>query len=347
MKKIYLLGALIATTLSFGQNILNEDFNYTVPGFVGGNLTTANDGVGSNNWLTHSNTAGNAGTIDVLSGNLSYTGLLSSTGNRILLPGNNTAVPRDINRAITTSATTVYYSLLINVIDNTQLSTTTPNYFTGIGATAGTGVTTLGARLGAYSTNAGANYRLSIQNTSGGTPTFTDFATDLTFGTTYLVVIKYDRAASPTAVSLWVNPSSVSFGSTEPAGSVSNNSGTGAITAFASVFLRNTATTPKVEMDEIRIGQTWADVTPVALSTKDFGNISGLKIYPNPAKNNLNISSDSFEVKNVEIYNVLGAQVLSANVTNSPINIAGLTTGVYVVKVTEEGKTATRKLVIE
>ncbi|WP_395059101.1 T9SS type A sorting domain-containing protein [Flavobacterium sp.] len=349
MKKIYFLGALLACTLSFGQTILNEDFNYTVPGNIGGNsgVTAPLDGIAVNNWITHSNTSGNTGTIDLVSGSLNYTGLQVSTGNRVLLPGSNATVPRDINRAITTSVTTVYYSLLLNVVDNSQLSTTTPNYFTGIGATAGISVTTLGARLGVYSTNAGANFRLSIQNISGGTPTFTDFATDLAYGTTYLVVVKYDRAAIPTVASLWVNPASASFGATEPVGSVSNNSGTGTFTTFASVFLRNTAATPKVEIDEFRIGQTWADVTPQNLSRNEYGNINGLNIYPNPAKNLLNITSDSFESKTVAIYNVLGKVVLSANVTNAPINVASLSKGVYVVKVTEQGKTATRKLVID
>jgi hypothetical protein len=344
MKKFYFIGALLATSLSFAQTILNEDFNYTFPGNIGGN----GDATATlfNNWATHSNTAGNTGTIDLFSGSLNYPGFAVSTGNRILLPGANATVPRDINRAITTSATTVYYSLLINVLDNSQLSPTTPNYFTGIGATAGNPVTVLGARLGAYSTNAGANYRLSIQNTSGGTPTFTDFATDLAYGTTYLVVLKYDRAASPTVASLWVNPSSSSFGGAEPAGSVSNNSGTSTFAAFASVFLRNTATTPKVEIDEIRIGQTWSDVTPANLGLQE-NNISGLRVYPNPAKTVLNITSDSFEVKQVEIYDVLGKVVLTTKVTNAPVNVSALTKGVYVVKVTEAGKSATRKLVIE
>jgi hypothetical protein len=85
----------------------------------------------------------------------------------------------------------------------------------------------------------------------------------------------------------------------------------------------------------------------VPLSSASFSQIAGLKIYPNPAKNLLNITSDSFEAKTVAIYNVLGTQVLAANVTNAPINVASLSKGVYVVKVTEEGKTATRKLVIE
>lgn len=86
--------------------------------------------------------------------------------------------------------------------------------------------------------------------------------------------------------------------------------------------------------------------TPEVLNNN--GNtISGLKIYPNPAKNSLFISSDSFAVKNIEIYNVLGKIALTGKVTNTPLNIYNLTSGIYIVKVTEEGKTATRKLVIE
>jgi hypothetical protein len=92
------------------------------------------------------------------------------------------------------------------------------------------------------------------------------------------------------------------------------------------------------------VARSLAELT---LSRNSFDAISGLKIYPNPAKNLLNITSDSFETKTVAIYNVLGAQVLAANITNAPINVASLSKGVYVVKVTEEGKTATRKLVIE
>jgi hypothetical protein len=70
-------------------------------------------------------------------------------------------------------------------------------------------------------------------------------------------------------------------------------------------------------------------------------------LYPNPASDFINITSDTFETKTVTIYNVLGKVVLVANVTNAPINVASLSKGVYVVRVTEEGKTATRKLVIE
>jgi Secretion system C-terminal sorting domain len=82
------------------------------------------------------------------------------------------------------------------------------------------------------------------------------------------------------------------------------------------------------------------------LSTKNNA-IAGLKMFPNPAKTVLNITSDSFETKTIEIYNVVGAKVMSSKATNSPINIAQLNTGVYMVKITEGQKTATRKLVVE
>ncbi|MES2812907.1 MAG: T9SS type A sorting domain-containing protein [Bacteroidota bacterium] len=80
---------------------------------------------------------------------------------------------------------------------------------------------------------------------------------------------------------------------------------------------------------------------------RNQNNIDGLNVYPNPAKTALFVTSDSFASKNVEIYNVLGAKVLTTQVNNSQINVSSLTRGVYVAKITEEGKIATVKLVIE
>jgi hypothetical protein len=135
------------------------------------------------------------------------------------------------------------------------------------GATSGDVVSSYGGRLGIKKTAAGATtYRLSICNTSSGTVTFTEFAQDLNIGTTYFVVVKYDRSTSPTTASLWVNPSA--FGGTEPTGSVSNASGTATFSYFASICLRNNINTPKANIDEIRVGTTWADVTPAGVTTK-------------------------------------------------------------------------------
>jgi Lamin Tail Domain/Secretion system C-terminal sorting domain len=84
-----------------------------------------------------------------------------------------------------------------------------------------------------------------------------------------------------------------------------------------------------------------------ALSTNQ-NSISGLKVYPNPITNGkLFIVSDSNDTKSVVVYDVLGKQVLNTTATDQAVNLSELTSGVYIVKITENGKTATRKLVIK
>lgn len=76
--------------------------------------------------------------------------------------------------------------------------------------------------------------------------------------------------------------------------------------------------------------------------------ISGLNIYPNPVtKGTLYITSNSASLKSVAIYDVLGKQVLNAKTSNNAVNVANLKSGVYIVKITEDGKSATKKLIIE
>ena len=77
-------------------------------------------------------------------------------------------------------------------------------------------------------------------------------------------------------------------------------------------------------------------------------SISGLKVYPNPVKDgNLYITSDSSEAKAISVYDILGKQVLNAKTLNNAVNVSNLKGGAYIVKITEDGKTDTRKLIIE
>lgn len=77
-------------------------------------------------------------------------------------------------------------------------------------------------------------------------------------------------------------------------------------------------------------------------------NIAGLRMYPNPTNGTtLYISTDSNDAKQVAIYDVLGKQVINTTVNNDAINISSLNAGVYIVKITEAGKTAARKLVVK
>ncbi|WP_246282500.1 T9SS type A sorting domain-containing protein [Flavobacterium agri] len=87
-------------------------------------------------------------------------------------------------------------------------------------------------------------------------------------------------------------------------------------------------------------------VTGTSLGTHQ-NQIAGLKLYPNPVTNGvLNVTTDNNEIKEVTVFDVLGKQVVKAS-TEQVVNVSNLKTGVYMVKVTEAGKTATRKLVIK
>ena len=76
--------------------------------------------------------------------------------------------------------------------------------------------------------------------------------------------------------------------------------------------------------------------------------IAGLKVYPNPVSNGvLHVESNLNTERTISLYDVLGKEVMKATTSNTTINIANLNSGIYIVKITEGGKTATKKLVVK
>jgi hypothetical protein len=76
--------------------------------------------------------------------------------------------------------------------------------------------------------------------------------------------------------------------------------------------------------------------------------IVGLNMYPNPVSNGtLYITSNSGEAKSISVYDILGKQVLNTKTSNSTVNVSNLKGGAYIVKITEDGKTDTKKLIIQ
>jgi len=73
------------------------------------------------------------------------------------------------------------------------------------------------------------------------------------------------------------------------------------------------------------------------LSTNKFEKENSISIFPNPAKNNLNINLLNSEFLNsqFEIYNLLGKEVLKGSIANmeNSINIENLTNGFYLLKI--------------
>ncbi|WP_177730233.1 T9SS type A sorting domain-containing protein [Flavobacterium inviolabile] len=335
MKKLYILSlALFTSAASFAQFVY-EPFNFT------GVAATATNG-----WTTH---GGTTGQITTTSGSLSYTGLLASTGNRVsIVAGNN----EDINKATTSAITgAAYYSTIIRVQNTTSLhlNSAAGDYFFSATSVASATTTAFQGRLYIRQGSAANTVNLGVLNNSGGTAAPTFAATDYPVNTSLFIVIKYDIASN--TASLWVNPVP---GAAEPAATVTNATGTTAApTNINGLVIRQggnaTNGTGNVELDEMRIGTTWAQVTPQATASLTDNAIAGLKVYPNPVSgNNFYISSDATAVKSVAVYDVLGKQVINTKVENeAAINVSNLNAGVYIVKITEEGKTATRKLVIK
>ena len=85
----------------------------------------------------------------------------------------------------------------------------------------------------------------------------------------------------------------------------------------------------------------------VPLSTSNF-ELENVKIFPNPATNNfVTISSAILEDINVAVFDVLGKQISSQKLQNNRIDVSGLKSGIYLLKISQNEKTTTEKLVIK
>lgn len=82
-------------------------------------------------------------------------------------------------------------------------------------------------------------------------------------------------------------------------------------------------------------------------SVKDLSQF-GFTVYPNPVKDVLNLNAQT-PIEKIEIFNLLGQQVLSTNLnkTSAQINVSNLTDGVYLMKTHINGVTGTYKFVKE
>ncbi|TCK67503.1 putative secreted protein (Por secretion system target) [Winogradskyella wandonensis] len=84
-----------------------------------------------------------------------------------------------------------------------------------------------------------------------------------------------------------------------------------------------------------------------ALSTNDFSNLGSLKVYPNPSNSIWNIESPNTVIEQVEVYDLLGKNVLSLQPEsqNVEIDATQLKTGLYLAKFSANGTTKTIRLV--
>ena len=83
-------------------------------------------------------------------------------------------------------------------------------------------------------------------------------------------------------------------------------------------------------------------------STQNNGDIDGFRMYPNPVTNGkVYITTTKNSPKEIMIYDVLGTLVLKTTILGKELSLTDLDAGVYVLRVFEKDRMATRKLIVK
>ncbi len=90
-----------------------------------------------------------------------------------------------------------------------------------------------------------------------------------------------------------------------------------------------------------KLGQAWH----FNLSTNDFANLK-VNLYPNPAKKSITISGLN-EMATIEIYNNIGAKVLTKKIAGESKLDIDFPSGIYYAKIDSDNKTVVKKFIIE
>lgn len=95
-------------------------------------------------------------------------------------------------------------------------------------------------------------------------------------------------------------------------------------------------------------GSTFVETEPeCATLSRETNTISQFNVYPNPATTQINITS-SVSNGQLEIFNITGKRVLSKNLNlgDNSLNVSSLVSGVYLARISADGKLETKKLII-
>jgi len=291
-----------------------EPFNYTVGNSLGLEQTWSNLNSGD--------------AVLVETGNLTYAPLVAS-GNSVAFSG--TGIEAYTPYTPTTSGT-VYAGFMFSVTDVTNVTDGVESYFAVLTDAAKT------FKIRLFTKRVASQYQIGFDSAA----TTTNYDPTLrNIGDVVYVILGYDFATN-TVVKAWINPNLLTFTSATPPTLTATTTAIADLGGF--VLRQDSATsTPTIKVDELKISTSAMDYN---LASASFSQIDGLKLYPNPTKNNLYIETALNSTIYVSIVDMLGKEVINTKVTNNSVNVSNLTSGIYIVKITEEGKLATKKLII-
>jgi hypothetical protein len=332
MKKFYSIISLCVLVLGVqGQVLVYDGFDYSV-----GDLGT------NGGWVPRS-----TGTdIQVISDNLTFTGFTSSTGNAAQF--STSLGGKDPQRAFDSqSSGVVYASFLLKVTDLT--GATAPRYSFGLSNATDPATASGNYTSCLYIKSSTNGYQIGINR--GTTDTETQWApAEIALSSVVLVVVSYDITNQVSK--LWINPASSSFGgTTEPELAASASSGNFPGTnsnIVASVFFRQTNTqNPVMVLDELRIGTTWANVTPKVTALKNVLQNNFLKLSTNILADQISVIGGN-DISKVDFYSLDSKLVKSYVVNgNNALSVSGISKGMYLVKITSGNNFNIQKVIKE
>lgn len=285
MKKLALLAAGLGlfVTNGHGTLLLYDAFDYT----AGQLLAPTNGSAGQYNaafnvnWYYAGAATANTDPPGVGSGSLSYAdvnapgygGLSPASGNSVLFNTTQLGAARIQVVPSAASSGTFYYSGLLKVTALGGLNAVNGLFFASFNSGAGAGtLPTTGTALMRLRTdpNDSSKFNVGIAKTTSTAAGVVQFSpTGFDPGTTLFVVAAYEFVTGGTqndVAYMWINPDVSTFGTPTPPPPtlVSAPSGINDINLLSFAFRNvNTVGNPTFMFDELRVGTSWADVTPV------------------------------------------------------------------------------------
>jgi MYXO-CTERM domain-containing protein len=277
--------------------ILYEPFNYND---VGTTLEGKMDAAGDT-WVGAYGSAVAPSLITVGTGSLTMPAQLpAAVGNSAALDGGPSTVatnPQQAGKALrlpfptgtgvaADSGGTIYYSMALRVNDLTGSNNTNGGFFFSLNnstaATTSNPSSAPGKLQMRIDPTDATKFNIGVFRNVNAAAAATSWSSALNVGDTYFLVGSVEAVAGlqNDPARLWINPAASTYGNTmfdpttTPPTLIDNSTGSGTDVGLFSVLLRQSVA-PHLTLDELRVGTTWASVTPTGAVSPLAGDYNG------------------------------------------------------------------------